>query len=92
MLPHALPQATAVDLDSRQNFLPLAIARTHGMDDERACAAIMDAASRAFYEEKQASLGNCFQAIRRRSNLPQPKRLSCGNLPAATHEWYSKTI
>ncbi|MFQ6977799.1 MAG: hypothetical protein ACLRSD_13125 [Oscillibacter sp.] len=70
---------TQLDLDPREFLYWLAHREDYGTDDERACAAIMNACFARLYEEKQGELlGHCSQAIRRRSNSSAPKRPSCG--------------
>ena len=63
----------------------------YGTDDERACAAIMDACFARLYEEKQGELlGALLSGDQKTFELFRTEAPELRHLPAATYEWYTK--
>ena len=82
---------TQLDLDPREFLYWLAHREDYGTDDERACAAIMDACFARLYEEKQGELlGALLSGDRKTFELFRTEAPELRHLPAATYEWYSK--
>ena len=82
---------THLDLDPREFLYWLAHREDYGTDDERACAAIMDACFARLYEEKQGELlGALLSGDQKTFELFRTEAPELWQLPAATYEWYSK--
>ena len=82
---------TQLDLDPREFLYWLAHREDYGTDDERACAAIMDACFARLYEEKQGELlGALLAGDQKMFELFRTEAPELRHLPAATYEWYSK--
>ena len=82
---------TQLDLDPREFLYWLAHREDYGTDDERACAAIMDACFARLYEEKQGELlGALLSGDQKTFELFRTEAPELRHLPAATYEWYSK--
>lgn len=82
---------TQLDLDPREFLYWLAHREDYGTDDERACAAIMDACFARLYEEKQGELlGALLSGDQKMFELFRTEAPELRHLPAATYEWYSK--
>lgn len=82
---------TQLDLDPREFLYWLAHREDYGTDDERACAAIIDACFARLYEEKQGELlGALLSGDRKTFELFRTEAPELRHLPAATYEWYSK--
>ena len=82
---------THLDLDPREFLYWLAHREDYGTDDERACAAIMDACFARLYEEKQGELlGALLSGDQKTFELFRTEAPELRHLPAATYEWYSK--
>ena len=82
---------THLDLDPDEFLYWLAHREDYGTDDERACAAIMDACFARLYEEKQGELlGALLSGDRKTFELFRTEAPELRHLPAATYEWYSK--
>ena len=80
-----------LDLDPREFLYWLAHREDYGTDDERACAAIMDACFARLYEEKQGELlGALLSGDQKTFELFRTEAPELRHLPAATYEWYSK--
>ena len=81
---------THLDLDPREFLYWLAHREDYGTDDERACAAIMDACFARLYEEKQGELlGALLSGDQKTFELFRTEAPELRQLPAATYEWYS---
>ena len=82
---------THLDLDPREFLYWLGHREDYGTDDERACAAIMDACFARLYEEKQGELlGALLSGNQKTFELFRTEAPELRHLPAATYEWYSK--
>ena len=82
---------TQLDLDPREFLYWLAHREDYGTDDERTCAAIMDACFARLYEEKQGELlGALLSGDQKTFELFRTGAPELRHLPAATYEWYSK--
>ena len=82
---------THLDLDPREFLYWLAHREDYGTDDERACAAIMDACFARLYEERQGELlGALLSGDQKTFELFRTEAPELRQLPAATYEWYSK--
>ena len=82
---------THLDLDPDEFLYWLAHREDYGTDDERACAAIMDACFARLYEEKQGELlGALLSGDQKTFELFRTEAPELRHLPAATYEWYSK--
>ena len=82
---------TQLDLDPREFLYWLAHREDYGTDDERACAAIMDACFARLSEEKQGELlGALLSGDQKTFELFRTEAPELRHLPAATYEWYSK--
>lgn len=82
---------TQLDLDPREFLYWLAHREDYGTDDERTCAAIMDACLARLYEEKQGELlGALLSGDQKTFELFRTEAPELRHLPAATYEWYSK--
>ena len=81
---------THLDLDPREFLYWLVHREDYGTDDERACAAIMDACFARLYEEKQGELlGALLSGDQKTFELFRTEAPELRQLPAATYEWYS---
>ena len=84
---------TQLDLDPREFLYWLAHREDYGTDDERACAAIMDACFARLYEEKQGELlGALLSGDRKRSSSSARKRPSCATCLPRPMNGTAKTI
>ena len=82
---------TQLNLDPREFLYWLAHREDYGTDDERTCAAIMDACFARLYEEKQGELlGALLSGDQKTFELFRTEAPELRHLPAATYEWYSK--
>ncbi len=82
---------THLDLDPREFLYWLSHREDYGTDDERACAAIMDACFARLYEERQGELlGALLSGNQKTFELFRTEAPELRHLPAATYEWYSK--
>ena len=82
---------THLDLDPREFLYWLAHREDYGPDEERACAAIMDACFARLYEEKQGELlGALLSGDQKTFELFRTEASELRQLPAATYEWYSR--
>ena len=82
---------TQLDLDPREFLYWLAHREDYGTDDERACAAIIDACFARLYEEKQGELlGALLSGDQKTFELFRTEAPELRHLPVATYEWYSK--
>ncbi len=82
---------THLDLDPREFLYWLAHREDYGTDEERVCAAIMDACFARLYEEKQGELlGALLSGDQKTFELFRTEAGELRQLPAATYEWYSK--
>ena len=82
---------THLDLDPREFLYWLAHREDYGTDEERVCAAIMDACFARLYEEKQGELlGALLSGDQKTFELFRTEAGELRQVPAATYEWYSK--
>ena len=82
---------THLDLAPDEFLYWLAHREDYGTDDERTCAASMDACFARLYEEKQGELlGALLSGDQKTFELFRTEAPELRHLPAATYEWYSK--
>ena len=82
---------THLDLDPHEFLYWLSHREDYGTNDERACAAIMDACFARLYKEKQGELlGALLSGDQKTFELFRTEAPELLHLPAATYEWYSK--
>ena len=82
---------TKLDLDPDEFLYWLAHREDYGSDEERACAAIMDACFERLYKEKQGELlAALLSGDQKTFELFRMDAPELQHLPAATFAWYSK--
>lgn len=82
---------TRLDLDPDEFLYWLAHREDYGSEDERICAAVMDACFARLYEEKQGELlGALLSGDRKTFELFRAEAPELRQLPIATYEWFSQ--